>query len=142
MTVSGLTWEVRDEFVVGWVVSSKGRNGCGISIRDKVVLGWSETLRTFDMNGKVVVFFKTKPRDKQQCVMGMVSIGSIWSKGWWDEENGEHLSWNTQGLVNNTGVEIDVWMEFSLDEIFVGQCDSFELHSDVYEWTSSSLPTI
>ena len=47
------------------------------------------------------------------------------------EHDGEHLSGDSEGLVDDTGVEIDVGVELSLDKELVAQGNSLELHSNV-----------
>jgi len=50
------------------------------------------------------------------------------------EENGEHLGGDAQGLVDDSGVEVNVRVELSRDKELVIESDSLELHSDVDHW--------
>ena len=47
------------------------------------------------------------------------------------EKDGEHLSGDAEGLVDNSGVEVDVRVELSLDEVLVGESYLLESHSDI-----------
>ena len=47
------------------------------------------------------------------------------------EEDSEHLSGDAEGLVDHTGVEINVRVELSLNEVLVTQSNSFQLHGDL-----------
>src|SRR5258708_1707050 len=49
------------------------------------------------------------------------------------EQDGEHLHRKTHGLVNEPGIEIDVWIELAADEIVVLQGDPLELERNVEE---------
>ena len=49
------------------------------------------------------------------------------------EQDWEIIGWETHSLVDNTRVEIDVGVQFSLDEIFITQGSSFEFNSNFDE---------
>ena len=46
------------------------------------------------------------------------------------KEDGEHVSWETHCSVNDTTVEVNVWIQFSLNEVGIIQGDSFEFNSN------------
>jgi hypothetical protein len=55
------------------------------------------------------------------------------------EEDSEHLSGDAEGLVDNSGVEIDVRVELSLDEVLVGESDLLEGHGNInHRFTSNN----
>ena len=70
-------------------------------------------------------------------VKELVPMSEPSSKSWKGEEDCEHLCWDAQSLVDNTRVEVYVWIELSLDEVLVCESDSLKLHSDVDEWLFS-----
>lgn len=37
------------------------------------------------------------------------------------EKDGEHISREAHCFVNDTAVEIDIWIEFSFDEVWIAQ---------------------
>ena len=43
------------------------------------------------------------------------------------EQHGEHLDWNSQCTIDHAGVEVDVRIEFSFDEVLIFQCYLFQL---------------
>ena len=43
------------------------------------------------------------------------------------KQDGEHLNRDSHGSVDDTGIEIDVGVKFSFDEVGVAQGDGFEL---------------
>jgi len=47
------------------------------------------------------------------------------------EEDSEHLSGDAKGLVDNSGVEIDVRVKLSLDEVVIGERDLLEGHGNI-----------
>ena len=42
----------------------------------------------------------------------------------------EHLWREAHRFINNTGVEVHVWIELALNKVLVSQCGSFELFCD------------
>lgn len=58
-------------------------------------------------------------------------------QSWESEENGEHLGWDAQSLVDDSGVEVDVWIQLLGNEVFVSECNLFKLHSNIDKWLSS-----
>lgn len=53
------------------------------------------------------------------------------------EEDGEHISGKSHGAIDDSTVEIDIGVEFSFDEVGVGQCDAFEFDCDLDEFLFS-----
>merc|ERR1740139_1564299 len=47
------------------------------------------------------------------------------------KQNGEHLGGDAQGLVDDSGVEVNVRVELALDEELVVEGDALQLHGDV-----------
>ncbi len=47
------------------------------------------------------------------------------------KENGEHVRWDAHGLVNQAGVEVDVWVQLFRLEVVVGESDLLQLHCHV-----------
>ena len=46
------------------------------------------------------------------------------------EEHGKHGHRETHGLINEAGVEVHVWIELALHEVFVFESDALALQSD------------
>src|SRR5882762_4182812 len=55
--------------------------------------------------------------------------GSAWNR----EEDGKHGHRETHRLINQTGVEVHVWIELALHEVFVFESDALALQSDLEE---------
>src|SRR5690606_31283422 len=47
------------------------------------------------------------------------------------EQNREHFGREAKRLQRDTGIEVDVWIELLLDEIFISQSNLFQFQSDV-----------
>src|SRR5262249_59388370 len=50
------------------------------------------------------------------------------------EEHREHRHGKAHGLIDQTGIEVDVWIELALDEVFVFESDALALQSDLKKW--------
>mgnify|MGYP006109207221 FL=1 len=73
------------------------------------------------------VFNEFRPVSKPSCESGE------------GEEDGEHLSGDAKGLVDNSRVEIDVRVKLSLDEVLVGESDLLEGHGNInHRFTSNN----
>ena len=53
------------------------------------------------------------------------------------EEDGEHISGKSHGAIDDSTVEIDIGVEFSFDEVGVGEGDAFEFDCDFDEFLFS-----
>lgn len=86
---------------------------------DVVSAGVSLVDLTRSHNLVIGVFDEFRPVSEPSCESGE------------GEKDGEHLSGDAEGLVDNSGVEVDVRVELSLDEVLVGESDLLESHSDI-----------
>lgn len=44
------------------------------------------------------------------------------------EEHWEHIGWESHSFIDDSTVKVHIRIEFSLDEIRIAQCDSFQLY--------------
>ena len=61
----------------------------------------------------------------------LIPMGEPSSETGQSEHDGEHLGGDSEGLVDNSGVEIDVGVQLSLDEVLVRESNSLKLHGDI-----------
>lgn len=84
-----------------------------------IVLSWSNDLVLW-------IVQKLVPVSKPSCDSGN------------HEQDGEHISWETHGLVDDSTIEVDIRVEFSFDKVRIAQCNSFEFDSDFNQFFFSS----
>jgi hypothetical protein len=46
------------------------------------------------------------------------------------EEYGEHIGWESHSFINDTTIEVDIGIEFSLNKVRIGESNTFEFDCD------------
>ncbi len=59
-----------------------------------------------------------------------------------DSGNGEeyrvHVGWESHGSVDESAVEVNVWVKFSSDKVLVFECNLFKFKGDFDQWLLST----
>lgn len=50
------------------------------------------------------------------------------------EQYGEYFGWEVYCFQCDVGIEVDIWVEFFFDEVFVFQGDMFQFYCDLQGW--------
>ena len=57
---------------------------------------------------------------------------------WNHEKNWEHVCWESHCFVNDTTVKVNVWIQFSVNEVRITQSNLLQFHCNFNQFLSSS----